>query len=351
MKNKSFLLVRAVPISFIALLLARTMIKAQDVSSRLMVLPFLICSVVALLRTVFLAVGWERAAKLLNKVYAAAFLLYVFGFLGVWCYVSIVNQSYLPLLFSLPFWLLGGYLVYRAFFKKKDRPVKADSKKRSVPLNINFKVVVSCFLVGVCLLSGIVILFFGVKDTIQLSRRVRGYTATEGYFVDCEVYRSDKEGTTYRLVYEYEVNGAPYRVSTDYGTNAIPARNSTRTVKYDPANPQNSVLSGGNRTSMMIFIGAFFVLGSTVFILAWLTLKGCFDRFRISVIGVYIGVVLTFAGAGSILLRRGETGSWPACFQSLGLWVLIPLLMIAVGLFQTVRCLLPARSKEGKKGK
>ncbi|MCB5942693.1 DUF3592 domain-containing protein [bacterium 210820-DFI.6.52] len=351
MKNRGFLLVRAVPISFIVLFLARTMLKAQNFSSRIMILPFLICGLTELLRTIFLAVGWEKAAKLLYKVYAASFLLYVFGFLGVWCYVNFTNQAYLPLLFSLPFWLVGGYLVYRVFFRKKDQPAKADPKKRSLHLNVNFKVVVTCFLVGVCLLSGIFILFLGVKDTIQLSQRAGGYTATEGHFVDYEVYRSDREGTTYRLIYEYEVNGAPYRVSTDYGTNAIPARNSTRTVKYDPANPQKSVLTGSNSANWMIFMGLFFVLGSTVFILAWLTVKGCFDRFKVSVLGVYIGVVFTFVGAGPILLRRGETGSWPACFKSFGLWILIPLMMIAVGLFQTVKCLLPGRSKKGERGR
>ncbi|MBC2870150.1 DUF3592 domain-containing protein [Bittarella massiliensis] len=350
MRKRGYLLVRAIPILFTALFLARAIIKAQNVSSRLMILPFLICSVTELLRTMFLAAGWEKAAKLLNKVYAVSFLLYVFGFLGVWCYVNIANQAYLPLLFSLPFWLVGAYLVYRVFFRKKDQPVKADSKRRSIHLNVNFKVVVTCFLVGVCLLSGIVILFLGVKDTIQLSQRAGGYTATEGHFVDYEVYRSDREGTTYRLIYEYEVNGAPYRVSTDYGTNAIPARNSTRTVKYDPANPQKSVLAGSNSANWMVFMGLFFVLGSTVFILAWLTGKGCFDRCKVSVLGVYIGIVFTFVGAGSILLRMGETGSWLSCFQSFGLWILVPLLMIAAGVFQTVKCLLPARNKKGERG-
>ena len=37
-------------------------------------------------------------------------------------------------------------------------------------------------------------------------------------------------------------------------------------------------------------------------------------------------------------------------YTHLGLWILVPLLMIAAGVFQTVKCLLPARNKKGERG-
>lgn len=87
--------------------------------------------------------------------------------------------------------------------------------KRS--FNINFRIIVSCFLVCSVLIIGIVCLYFGIKDTYKLNKITREYSVANGYFVDYDIYSKSKDGTTYKLIYTYEVDGIEYTVATDYG--------------------------------------------------------------------------------------------------------------------------------------
>ena len=57
------------------------------------------------------------------------------------------------------------------------------------------------FLLSVSFICGIVMLFFGIKETTELGIKMKGYVETEGYLSDYAVYSSDDDGTTYRLIY------------------------------------------------------------------------------------------------------------------------------------------------------
>ena len=66
---------------------------------------------------------------------------------------------------------------------------------------------ISCFLVGVILIAGVSLLFFGIRDTWRLRTATRGYAVTQGYFMDYRIYSQDEDGTTYQLIYAYQVDG------------------------------------------------------------------------------------------------------------------------------------------------
>lgn len=134
-------------------------------------------------------------------------------------------------------------------------------------------------------------------------------------------------------------------VSTDYGVEKIPAVNSMRKVKYDPNNYEKAVLVGTNRNNGLIYFGAFFVLGGMVFVLIFLQIKGVFDKIKIDVIGTYIGVIFTIIGIGIILLQNGMTSSFIETVKTMGFWILIPIMFIIVGIFQTIKCLLLPKLK------
>lgn len=89
--------------------------------------------------------------------------------------------------------------------------------------------IIPAFLLGICLIVGILMLFFGINGKIELDRCIKGYAVTEGYLIDTEVYIERSTSTrrhrsnTYQLTYIYEVDGQEYTVKTDYGT-GIPNR-------------------------------------------------------------------------------------------------------------------------------
>lgn len=80
----------------------------------------------------------------------------------------------------------------------------------------------------------------------------------------------------------------------------------------------------------MIFAGGFFAFGAFTFVLGALTLKGCFDKCKVDVLGLYAGVFFVVIGAGIIAMISK---------QAFGFWIVIPILMIVSGVFQILKCL------------
>ena len=83
----------------------------------------------------------------------------------------------------------------------------------------------------------------------------------------------------------------------------------------------------------LVFGGVIFTFSSLAFVLAALTMKGCFDKIKIDVLGLYAGAVIAVIGMGFILLMCKEPVS------SYGLWIIIPILMAVVGIYQVIKCI------------
>lgn len=79
--------------------------------------------------------------------------------------------------------------------------------------------------------------------------------------------------------------------------------------------------------------GVIFTFGSFTFVLAALTLKDCFDKIGIDVLGLYAGVVVAVIGIGIFAFICKKP------INSYGLWIIIPFLMAVVGIFQIVKCI------------
>ena len=314
---------------------------------RFIILPFIICVFLSLAKYICIIIGKDKYATIFHKLYAIVFLLFAFCFLMFWSYTVIKHHNYTTLLFTIPFWIMLIYFIRKYFFKKNKKELS--NKKES---KFNFKIVVAGFLVFSVLASGFLCLFIGIKDMYQFNKKTKNYAVTEGYFKDYDIYNIDKEGTTYKLIYEYEVDGKKYSVSTDYGVEKIPSFNSMRKVKYDPNNYKKAVLVGTNRNNSLIYFGSFFVLGGMVFVLIFLQIKGVFDKTKIDVIGTYIGVTFTIIGIGIILLQNGMTSSFIETIKTMGFWILIPFMFIIVGILLTIRSLvLPKIKKKGNSKK
>lgn len=306
-------------------------------NGKVILLPFLICSVAMLLKNISLLFNKSKYIDMFNKVFILSFLIFWFGALIFWCYTSIVNREYSSLIFSIPFWI-GSIFIIKKFL------LKINNKNHK--LNINFGIVISCFLVSITFISGVLMLFFGIRDTYKLNNNTRGFITTNAYYKDYEIFNSDKDNTTYKLKYVYEVDNIEYEVSTNYGSNYIPDTTSIREVKYNPDDPSESILVGLNNKKGLIYTGAFFVLGSIPFILFGLMMLALFDKVKIDIIGTYIGFAFLIIGIGIILLQNKETMSLLEIIKAMRLWFLIPIMFIVVGIYQIINCLIIKKNKK-----
>lgn len=90
------------------------------------------------------------------------------------------------------------------------------------------------------------------------------------------------------------------------------------------------------------------MLGGSVFVLATLYITGIFDNIKINIFGLYIGIVVLIIGIGIILFQNGITSSLTETVKSMGLWVLIPIMFIIIGIFQIIKCLFFERLEMNK---
>lgn len=320
-------------------LLAYFLFKTNDLLSKIVISLFLVFGISFFVKNVCLILNKNKLAKIFSKVNVVAFLIYFFGFIIMWCYTSLKNGGYLQTLFSIPFWLVGIYIVKKRLFNQKDKTNNEKSNTKT-KLKIDIRILISALLIGIVFVSGIVMLFFGIRDTYKLNIKTKGYITTNGYYNNYDIFKSDEDGTTYKLTYIYTVDGKEYSITTDYGTNYIPEKNSSREIKYNPNNPEEAIITGTNSKNGLIYGGAFFTFGSLTFIIAALTVLGYFDKFKIDILGTYIGFLFLTIGIGIILFQTGTTMSLLETIKSFGLLILIPIMFIGVGIIQIIKCLL-----------
>ena len=207
-------------------------------SPKIIFVPFLLCG---------LSLAGKSSAQLLkkgkwvtafHKLFILGFLLFWFGFLAVAAYTCIRDKRYGMLLFTLPFWVIGFFVVKNKLLGKK-------SSKAGSPFRFAF--IISAALVVIAIAAGIFLLVLGIQ-------------------------------------------------------------------RKEPA---------------LLFGGMFFVLVSLAFPLGWLTISGKLEKAKVDVLGLYMGSVVAGIGIGILIWK----------FAELGLWMIVPILMIAAGLAAVIKSL------------
>ena len=57
----------------------------------------------------------NNSVDIFNKIYIVGFLLFWFGFLFFYSYTCLISKEYLMLLFTVPFWIVGIYIIRKRF--------------------------------------------------------------------------------------------------------------------------------------------------------------------------------------------------------------------------------------------
>ena len=334
MKNTVFIknIIKAL---FLLMILIFVFIKNEQLYLRLFILSFILLTICNIAKNICNLLNKPKIANIFHKLFIIIFITFAIVFLIVWSLVEIKNKQYFYLVFTIPFWALIVYMIHKFFFS-----VNSNSKKSEKKDGFNLKIVVSYFLVASVLLVGIICLFIGIKDTYYANKKTENYLITTAYYNNYEIYDSnDRNNTTYRLIYVYEVNDNKYTIKTDYGSGYIPDMNSGRKIKYNPKDPSEAIFIGTNKNSMLIYFGTFFLLGGMVFVLGFLYIWGVFDKIKINILGIYIGIVFLIVGIGIIGIQLREVSSLISIIKQMKFWILIPIMFIIVGFFQIVKCL------------
>lgn len=316
---------------FVLLILVFVLVKNKQVGIGLMLISFILMILCYLIKNICYLINKPKIANLFHKLYIIIFLAFGASFLIVWSYAVIKAKIYFPLFLTIPFWYCEFYL-----FRKYILGINSKSTKKR---NFNFKIFVSSFLVILVLLMGILCLALGIKDTYFNDKNTKNYLTTTAYFIDYEINEKDDDNS-YFLIYEYNVDGQNYTLKTTYSTGFVPDLNSSREIKYNPDDPKEAIFLGTNSNNFLIFYGAFFLFGGLVFVLIYLQGKGVFAKFKIDILGLYIGIIFTIIGFGIFALKLGENLSFLATLKQLGFWSIIPLMFIALGLYQVIKCIL-----------
>lgn len=298
--------------------------KNHNKMSQMIILPFLLCSLFSIGKNIGLITNQKRIVVLFSQLFKICFLTFWFGFLIYLSINMIQNKNYYSFIFTIPFWIVGIYMILNLF--------GVNVKKQ---LKFNFQAVVSSFFVITVLSIGIICLFFGIRDYIK----TKDYCTTEGYLIDYHIYDNDQDSTTYQLEYRYEVDGKEYTIMSDYGIDLklIPEINSPKEIRYHANHPEEAILSGTNKSHFLIYFGAFFTLGGGVFGLAWLYLKGIFDKVKINVMAIYTSGVCIMIGIGIVLFLNDTVSSLTNTIKVMGIWILLPILLISSGIYLIVK--------------
>jgi len=198
-KKNDFYVGRLLSSVFSTILLLYFMIKTP--SSKMIFIPFLICGIAMTGKYLALYLGKSRLAETFGKLFAFGFLLFWFGFLIVALFQCLRDANYDTLGFTLPFWLVGTYIVKKRFLNNGLNK----NNRSQLPVGI----VLSMVSVLVLLVAGVMLIVQGIRN--------------------------------------FDIR--------------------------------------------IVFAGGFFSFGSFTFVLAVLVLKGYFDKCKIDVLGLYVGIL------------------------------------------------------------
>ena len=113
--KQGFYATRLISATFVTLVLLYFMLHTT--SPKIIFVPFLICSISMAVKYAALMLHMPHFARLCDRLFAAGFFLFWFGFLTVAGYISLRDNQPGMLLFSIPFWLAGFFFAKKRLFK------------------------------------------------------------------------------------------------------------------------------------------------------------------------------------------------------------------------------------------
>ena len=115
---KKIFIIRQLIISIIAFLILIFAFFKNNFFSKVIISPFLICSIAIFFKDLFLLLNNKKLADIFKYIFRISFFIYWFGFLCFFDFICIKDRYYFLLLISLLFWIIGFKTFHNLFFSK-----------------------------------------------------------------------------------------------------------------------------------------------------------------------------------------------------------------------------------------
>ena len=305
-----------------------------DFTARLLLTPFIVCAIATLFKSIFTLKGNLKWSRYCNSVYIISILVYVLGFFVASWYIAIKNQIYALMIVLLIVSVIIILAIRHRFFKKRqskeemargnERFLKRERLKRKVG-RLTKPIVFSLILV-----LGVVLLCLGILNWLDVKEETKDYKEVTGHFMNVDIYRQDEDGTSYSLTYYYIVNGEKYQITTSYGTGMVPKKDSTRTIIYNPDNPEEARIVGGESFVILLLVGLMFTVIPALFLIETLRKKTKDKKpSRFSFFAFGMGVFLFTLCYGILYMMTG-TFSFVQMFQMYGIGLLVSAFVLII---------------------
>ena len=122
--NKIYV-IRQIILSSIAFIILILAFFENQLISKIVISPFLICSIALLLKNVFFLLNIEKLYSFFNFIFRSVFFVYVFGFLVFAIYYAILNKNYSLFIIVGIFSMAFIHFFKLSFLKRSKKRKKA----------------------------------------------------------------------------------------------------------------------------------------------------------------------------------------------------------------------------------
>lgn len=119
MTNKGYYILNLIKDIVITLILISIFVCQENILWKIVILLFVICSMSVVIKNIFVIIDKPNIVKIFSNIYKMCFLIMWFTFLSYAVYTSVINKNYSFILFLVPFYLVGIYLIYKVFIRNK----------------------------------------------------------------------------------------------------------------------------------------------------------------------------------------------------------------------------------------
>ena len=154
------------------------------------------------------------------------------------------------------------------------------------------------FVLVIFVLTGLLFLYYGMKEIIEYNKKAEIYKTVEGRLLDytlqpareSKVAGRNQGLSNYQLIYDYWVNGQEYQVRIYDSTREVPEIGSRSEIYYNPQNPQDAAILWADNGKIKILVGSILAAAPLLAGGVILFVRKRKKKYTVDVVGLMFGI-------------------------------------------------------------